>query len=118
MAKLGDFVAFQAAIALLKENGKKEIIDGIYRKCKEQEHLPKEQIKNYVKEIYDHYTPDEVSKKISVLLTPENTSCEVEIIFQSLRRFARCLPQPPWRLVFLRRLSNTGRQQSSEPRFY
>jgi amidophosphoribosyltransferase len=92
MAKLGDFVAFQAAIALLKENGKKEIIDGIYRKCKEQEHLPKEQIKNYVKEIYDHYTPDEVSKKISVLLTPENTSCEVEIIFQSLEGLHAACP--------------------------
>lgn len=92
MAKLGDFVAFQAAIALLKENGKTEVMDSVYRKCKEQEHLPKEQIKNYVKEIYDHYTPDEVSKKISALLTPENTSCEVEIIFQSLEGLHAACP--------------------------
>jgi len=92
MAKLGDFVAFQAAISLLKENGKTDVIDGVYRKCKEQENLPKEQIKNYVKEIYDHYTPDEVSKKISFLLTPENTSCEVEIIFQSLEGLHAACP--------------------------
>jgi len=92
MAKLGDFVAFQAAISLLKENGKTDVIDTVYRKCKEQENLPKEQIKNYVKEIYDHYTPDEVSKKISALLTPENTSCEVEIIFQSLEGLHAACP--------------------------
>jgi amidophosphoribosyltransferase len=92
MAKLGDFVAFQAAIALLKENGKQAVIEEVYRKSKEQENLPKEQIKNYVKEIYAHYSPDEISKKISALLTPENTSCEVEIIFQSLEGLHAAIP--------------------------
>src|SRR5690606_26785119 len=52
MARLGDFVAFQAAIALLKETGRSSVIDDVYQKCQDQQNLPKEQIRNYVKEIY------------------------------------------------------------------
>lgn len=84
MARLGDFVAFQAAIALLKETGRSTVIDDVYRKCQEQQTLPKEQIRNYVKEIYAPFSDDEISAKISELLTPESVGCEVQILYQTL----------------------------------
>ena len=93
MAKLGDFIAFQAAIALLKETGQENIIEETYQKCKQQESLPKEQIKNYVKDIYAPFTAEEVSKKISELLTPEDISAEVEIVFQSLEGLHSASPE-------------------------
>lgn len=84
MAKLGDFIAFQAAIALLKETGKEQVIEEVYNKCKAQENLPKEEIVNHVKEIYASFTAEEVSKKISELLTPPNMNAEVDIVFQTI----------------------------------
>lgn len=84
MAKLGDFVAFNAAIELLKENKKEKIIKEVYKKAKAQESLPKEQIINHVKEIYEPFTADQISKKISQLLTPPDIKAEVDIIYQSI----------------------------------
>jgi len=92
MAKLGDFVAFQAAIALLKESGRGEVIETVYKKCKDQEGLAKEQIRNYVQDIYAPFTPDEISAKISALLTPEGISCEVEILYQTLEGLHSACP--------------------------
>jgi len=63
MARMSEFIAFEAAIELLKERGKAYIIDDVYKKCKEQVLYPKEQIRNYVKEIYNPFTADEISKK-------------------------------------------------------
>jgi amidophosphoribosyltransferase len=84
MSKMGNFIAFQAAVALLKERGQKTILTETYNKCKSQKDLPKEEMQNYVKEIYKPFTADEISKKISELLTPEGTKAEVEIIYQSI----------------------------------
>lgn len=84
MAKMGDFIAFQAAISLLKKQGKQDLIDQVYRKCKEQEQLPKEQVKNYVKEIYAPFTDDQISDEISVLLAPTDVRAEVKIIYQTV----------------------------------
>jgi len=84
MAKLGDFIAFQAAIALLQDTNQQHILEEVYKKCVEQQDLPKEQIKNYVKEIYAPFTADQISKKITELLTPENMKAEVDIVFQTI----------------------------------
>ena len=84
MAKMGDFIAFQAAIALLVETHKTYIIDQVYKKSKEQEKLPKELVKNYVKEIFDPFSAEEISDKIAQLLTPPDMKSEVEIIYQSI----------------------------------
>ena len=84
MAKLGDFIAFQAAIALLQDTNQQYILKEVYKKCVEQQDLPKEQIKNYVKEIYAPFTADQISKKITELLTPENMKAEVDIVFQTI----------------------------------
>ena len=84
MAKMGDFIAFQAAIALLVETHKTYIIDQVYKKSKEQEKMPKELVKNYVKEIFDPFSAEEISAKIAQLLTPVDMKSQVEIIYQSI----------------------------------
>ena len=84
MAILGDFVAFQAAIELLKENNLQSVIDNVYNKCKEQMAFAKEDMKNHVKEIYSPFSPEQISSKISKILTPESVNAEVEIIYQSI----------------------------------
>lgn len=84
MAKLGDFIAFQAAIQLLKENFKENIIEEVYEKAKAMDELPKDKIRNVVKDIYAPFTPNQISKKIAELLTPPDLGAEVEVIYQSL----------------------------------
>jgi len=92
MARLEKFIAFNAAIALLKEKGKQEIIDKVYSKCKAQENLPKEEIVNYVKEIYRSFTAEEISAKIAELLKPEDIESEVEIVYQSIENLHKACP--------------------------
>jgi amidophosphoribosyltransferase len=84
MARLGDFIAFQAAVELLKEQGKESIIDVVYRKCKDQQNAPKETVKNYVKEIYEPFSNEQISAKIAELVTPSEISAKVEVIFQTV----------------------------------
>jgi len=84
MAILGDFIAFQAAIELLKENNKEGVINDVYNQCKEQIKLPKEDMVNYVKQIYDPFSAKQISSKISEILKPKDTQAEVEIIYQSI----------------------------------
>ncbi len=84
MAILGDFIAFQAAISLLKEKKMEGVIDSVYKKCKAQIDLPKEEMKNHVKEIYNPFSPEQISSKISEILTPKEVNAEVEIIYQSI----------------------------------
>jgi len=92
MAKMGDFIAFEAAIALLKATNREHVIEEVYQKCKEQEHLPKEQVKNVVKEIYAAFSDDEVSKQIAKMLTPKGMQAEVEIIFQTVENLHKACP--------------------------
>ena len=92
MAKLGNFVAFQAAISLLRERGLENVINEVYKKSKEQEHLPKEQVVNYVKEIYKPFTHEEVSARISSLLTAENIRSEVQIVYQTIEGLHQACP--------------------------
>jgi amidophosphoribosyltransferase len=91
MAKLSDFIAFQAAIELLKEQGQYYIINEVYKKCKDQEGLPKEQVKNYVKEIYAPFTAEQVSDKISEMLQ-NGINAEVKIVYQSIENLHEAIP--------------------------
>jgi len=93
MARLGDFIAFQAAVELLKDNGKADLLDLVYRKCKEQISLPKEQVKNYVREIYEPFSAEEISAKISQMLRPEGIQAEVEIIYQKVEDLHAACPK-------------------------
>ncbi len=92
MAKLGDFCAFRATIELLKERGMQELIDDVYKKCKEQQNLPKEEIVNYVREIYKPFTDEEVSAKIAEMLKPEDIDAEVSIVYQSVENLHKACP--------------------------
>ena len=92
MAKLGDFIAFEAAICLLHDRNMQSTIDFVYRKCKEQLLLPKEQVKNYVKEIYAPFTDEEISAKIAVLLKPKTVKAAVEIIYQKVENLHIACP--------------------------
>ncbi|MEI6575598.1 MAG: amidophosphoribosyltransferase [Bacteroidota bacterium] len=84
MAKLSDFVAFHAAIALLKETKQDHIINEVYKKCKEQENIPVEQVVNHVKEIYAPFRFEQVSAKITELLTPKDIKAKVQIVYQKI----------------------------------
>jgi amidophosphoribosyltransferase len=92
MAKLGDFIAFQAAVQLLKDNFKDNLLDDLYEKAKAQESLPKEAMVNVVKEIYEPFTAEQISAKISELLRPEGINAEVEIIYQTIEGLHNAIP--------------------------
>jgi amidophosphoribosyltransferase len=85
MAKLGDFIAFQAAIALHKEAGTYEsVTSSVLQKCHGMDALPKAEQSNCVREIFAAFTPEQIAGKVAQLVTPENTQAEVEVIFQSI----------------------------------
>jgi len=92
MAKLGDFTAFQAAIALLKENEMEHVINEVYKKCSMQKDLPKEEYVNYVKDIYKPFTAIQVSDKIAEMLTDADVNAEVKIVYQSIENLHRAVP--------------------------
>jgi len=93
MAKLNDFIAFRAAIELLKDTGQQEVINRVYRKCKEQEKLPKEKMVNHVKEIYKPFTAEQISAKIAEMLTESDIQSRVQIIYQSIEDLHEALPE-------------------------
>jgi len=84
MAKLGDFIAFQAAIALLKENGQEHLMDEVYQKCLADLDLPTSESVNHVQAIYKPFTADQISKKIAQLLRPKEINAEVNVIYQTI----------------------------------
>jgi amidophosphoribosyltransferase len=92
MAKLSDFIAYKAAIELLKESHMENVINDVYIKSKAQEHLPKEEIQNFVKEIYKPFTAQKISDKISELLTPPSINAKIEILFQTIEDLHTAIP--------------------------
>jgi amidophosphoribosyltransferase len=84
MSRMAEFVAFSATIALLKERGMDQLIQQVYDNCKSQVKLPSDQIKNFVKEIYKPFSPEEISQKIAEIVRPKDIHAEVEVIFQSI----------------------------------
>ena len=92
MAKLNDFVAFKAAIALLKETQQEHIINEVYRKSKAQQNLPKEEIVNYVKEIYKPLSTFQISDKIARLVTAHDVQAEVKVIYQTIESLHAAIP--------------------------
>jgi amidophosphoribosyltransferase len=92
MSKMKEFVAFRALLELLKEDGKTHLLDEVYKRCLEQEDLPIEQVTNQVKFLYDQYTDEEISAKISLLVTPENIKPEVQVIYQTIDNLHEACP--------------------------
>ncbi len=92
MANLETLVAFNAALALLKDNNKYNLVEEVYKKCKAQTELEDKDVKNFVKEIYDQFTPEQISKKIAVLLSDDTVNAEVDIIFQPVENLHKACP--------------------------
>lgn len=84
MSRMGEFVAFNAAIELLKDEGKEDLIEDVYQRCKAQVNLPLDKIENFVKDIYRPFTAEQISKKIAEIVRPDDITAEVEVIYQSL----------------------------------
>lgn len=92
MARMGDFCAFTAAIELLKDTGRAGVIEKVYQKCLSQRNLPKEEMVNYVKDIYRPFSDEEVSAKIAEMLTPPDIDAEVEILYQTVDSLHQACP--------------------------
>lgn len=95
MSRMGEFIAFRAAMELLKERELQSVIDDVYAKSLAQRNMPKEQIVNYVKEIYAPFTQEEISAKIAEMLSSDDTGCPVEIIYQSIEGLHKAIPDHP-----------------------
>jgi amidophosphoribosyltransferase len=92
MAKLGDFIAFRAAVELLKETGKVQVLLDTYSKCKQELTKEDAEMTNAVKDIYKDFTDQQISNKIAQLLTSESIKAKVEIIYQSVANLHRAIP--------------------------
>ncbi|MFM7388172.1 MAG: amidophosphoribosyltransferase [Bacteroidota bacterium] len=92
MAKLGDFVAFNAAISLLRERGMEQVIHDVYRSCQVQMQMPKEEVSNAVKNIYAPFTDEEISERIAELLKPTGLKAHLNIVFQKIDNVHKACP--------------------------
>lgn len=95
MANFPEFIAFKAAIELLKDQNKEQIIYRVYQKCKAQENLPKEEMKNYVKEIYAPFSDEDISTKMVEMLRAPGVTSDIEIVYQSLDGLHKACPNHP-----------------------
>jgi len=95
MSRMGEFIAFRAAVELLHDNGMDSLLDETYARCVAMENAPDSQLENCVKAIYAPFTDRQVSEKIADMLTPADTSAEVEIIYQTLEGLHDAVPHHP-----------------------
>lgn len=92
MSRMGEFVAFEAAISLLRETGRESVIDRVYQNCIESEKLGNKQVKNYVQEIYSQFTDQEISDRIARIITPKEIKAEVKVLYQTLDNLHKAIP--------------------------
>lgn len=92
MSKLGDFVAFKAMVALLRESGQGHLLEEYYEKCKAMEDIPREETPNLLTELYARFSYDEITRKIAQIVTPEGIRPEVQVIFQTLEGLHQACP--------------------------
>jgi len=90
MSKMGDFVAFRAMVKLLKAQGKDDLMGEVYEQC--QRALLESESENYVKRLYDQFTPDEISDMISVIVRPTDMNAELQVVFQTVENCHKAIP--------------------------
>jgi len=93
MSRMSEFVAFEAAISLLKDNGMEKVLREVYQQCKDSVDKPKERVENYVKAIYERFTDEQVSNRIAEIITPKNLKAEVQVIYQTLDNLHKSCPE-------------------------
>ncbi len=92
MAKLGDFIAFRAALALLQETQQNDIVEQVYKNCKPQQLLEDFEITNAVVKIYEPFTTEQISDKIAEMLKTPTINAEIEIVYQSVENLHKAIP--------------------------
>lgn len=92
MSKMGDFIAFKAAVALLKERGDEQVLVDILEKCKNLQRNNKLHTENLVRQVYKSFTTEEISGKIAQLITPEDVMIPVEVIYQTIETLHKACP--------------------------
>ena len=92
MSKMGQFVAFRAIIDLLKEGGKEGVLTNVYHKCLKAKEEGKLKEQNFVKEIYKQFTAEQISDKITEIVTPKNSKAEIKVIYQSIENLHNACP--------------------------
>ena len=95
MSRMDEFISFRAAVALAEDRGLAHVMTDIYEKCKAQARLPKEDMVNHVKELYDLFTDEEISAKTVEMLTPPDVKADVRIVYQTLDGLHRSCPDHP-----------------------
>lgn len=95
MANMDEFIAFRAAISLHKDRGSEYQLADIYNRCKKQENLPKEKVVNYVREVYEPFSAEEISEKMVEMLRPEGVTTEIHLVYQSLDGLHKACPSTP-----------------------
>ena len=93
MSRMGEFVAFEAAISLLKESGREYIIWDAYEKCKASVDMDKNVVPNYIKAIYEPFTDEEISARIAQIISPKGINAKVEVIYQKLENLHTACPE-------------------------
>jgi amidophosphoribosyltransferase len=92
MSKLGDFIAFRAAIQLMKDRGKEKCLNELYDKCKELQRTGQLHSENVVKQLYKTFTTEEISAKIAELITPKDLEIPIQLIFQTIESLHDACP--------------------------
>ncbi len=92
MSKLGEFVAFRAMVALLRDNNLEDEMERVYHACIEEIKKPLDEMQNRVKELYAHFTADQISKKISEIIRPSTITANVEVIYQTIEGLHESCP--------------------------
>ncbi|MCC4228904.1 amidophosphoribosyltransferase [Zunongwangia profunda] len=93
MARLEDLVAFRAALELLKDDNNYKLVEEVYEKCKQQVNLKDKDVQNFVKEIYEPFTDEQISAKISELLSEPTVEASVKVIYQSVDNLHKACPK-------------------------
>jgi amidophosphoribosyltransferase len=92
MAKLGDFIAFRAALELLEQTNQNHILEAVYKDCKQQQLLEDMQIKNAVTKVYEPFSNEQISNKIAAMLKTSTINAEVEIVYQTVENLHKAIP--------------------------
>ncbi|MEQ9379017.1 MAG: amidophosphoribosyltransferase [Imperialibacter sp.] len=90
MSKMKDFIAFRAVLKLLEDHGKEHLLDEVYEKC--VMHADNKEAPNFVKELYDPFTDDQISEKISAIVKPKTLKAEVEVLYQTVPNLHKAIP--------------------------
>lgn len=95
MSRMSEFIAFKAAVSLLRQSGREDLLREVYERCREELNKPVAEQVNCVRAIYEPFTDDEISAEIARLLRPDDCRAEVEIVYQTLENMHRAIPGHP-----------------------